>query len=367
MKRSLIIAVLFAIAVIVWIASGMIGGGAEAPEATKEPASLGGDTALAEVRVRQQTALPHTTRLLLRGQTEAERSATLRSETFGRVIEVLVDDGERVQEGALLIRILDQERSAALEEAKALLEQRRIELAASSKLSESGYRAETQVAAARAAYRTAQAQVEQAQAAVDRLTILAPFDGLLDERMVEVGDYLDVGDNVAKLLDLDPMILTAEVSERNVGKLRLGDQASATLITGQRVTGNISHISASAKASTRTYRVELQVDNPDMAIPDGMSAELDLPLDKVMAHLISPAILTLREDGAVGVKLIGPNNVVVFHPVEILENTEEGLWVTGMPDQVVLITVGQEFVTEGETVKPVDERSVQQQQTEQTS
>lgn len=367
MKRSLIIAALFGLGAVAWILSGVIGSGAQEPEVTKKPASLAEDSAPAQVRVRQQTALPHTTHLLLRGQTEAERSIVLRAETFGRVVEVLADDGERVQEAELLIRIADNERSAALEEAKALLEQRRIELNASSKLSESGYRAETQVAAARAAYRTAQAQVEQAQAAVDRLTLLAPFDGVLDERMVELGDYLDVGDSVARLLDLDPLIVTAQVSERNVGKLKLGDQASATLITGQRVTGNISYIASAAQDATRTFRIEMEVDNPDLAFPGGMSAELDLPLEKVRAHLISPAILSLREDGTLGVKLVGPNNVVIFNPVEILENTDEGIWVTGLPETVTLITVGQEFVIEGETVEPVDERSVQQKQPELSS
>ncbi|MEX0923168.1 MAG: efflux RND transporter periplasmic adaptor subunit [Rhodovibrionaceae bacterium] len=364
MKRSLIIAVLFALAAVAWILSGVLGSGAEEPNIEKRPAALAEDRAPAQVRVRQQTALPHTTHLLLRGQTQAERSTVLRAETFGRVVEVLVRDGETVEEGQLLIRIADSERTAQLEEAQALLEQRRIELNASSKLSESGYRAETQVAAARAAYRTAQAQVEQAQAAVDRLTLLAPFSGIVDERMVEVGEYLDVGDSVARLLDLDPLIVTAQVSERNVGNLKLGDQATATLITGQKVTGNISHISAAAQEATRTYRIEMEVDNPGSTFPAGMSAELDLPLEKVTAHLISPAILSLREDGAIGVKLVGPNNVVVFHPVEILENTSEGLWVTGLPETVTLITVGQEFVIEGETVQPVDEESVQQQQPE---
>lgn len=367
MKRSLIIAIVFAVAATAWILSGVLGSGAEEPETTKPPASLSGQEAPAKVRVRQQTALPHTTHLLLRGQTEAEREVSLRSETFGRVVEVLVEEGQRVQQGGVLVRIADNERKAQLEEAKALLEQRRVELNASSKLSKQGYRSETEVAGARAVYQAAQAQVEQAQVAVDRLTIAAPFDGVVDERMVESGDYLDTGEAVARLLDLDPLILSAHVSERNVGKLKVGDPASATLVTGEEVTGRISYISAAAKPETRTYRVEMEVPNPNLVFPSGMSAELDLPLEKVTAHLISPAILSLREDGTVGVKILGPDDVVVFVPVEILENTNEGLWVGGLPDRVTLITVGQEFVIEGETVQPIAEEAVQQQQPELSS
>lgn len=364
MKRSLIIAVVFAFAAAAWILSGVIGSGAEQPEMTKSPAVMNGKQNPPDVRVREQTALPHTTRLLLRGQTEAERSVELRAETFGRVVEVLVEEGERVAEGDVLVRIADNERKAQLEEAEALLEQRRIELNASSKLSEKGYRAETQVAAARAAYQAAQAQVEQAQVAVDRLTVLAPFGGVVEERMVEVGDYLDVGDSVAMLLDLDPMILTAQASERNVGKIKVGDPASAVLITGEEVTGRLSYVASAADPATRTFRIEMEVDNPGLAFPGGMSAELDLALEKVTAHLISPAILSLREDGTIGVKIIGPDNTVVFNPVEILENTNEGIWVTGLPETATIITVGQEFVVEGETVNPIDEESVQQQQPE---
>lgn len=364
MKRSLIIAAVFALAAIAWILSGIIGNGAEQPEMTKQPAALTGEENPPDVRVREQTALPHTTRLLLRGQTEAERSVELRAETFGRVVEVLVEDGERVAEGDLLVRIADNERKAQLEEAKALLEQRRIELSASSKLSEKGYRAETQVAAARAAYQAAQAQVEQAQVAVGRLAVEAPFAGVVEERMVEVGDYLDVGDSVAMMLDLDPLTITAQASERNVGNIHVGDSASAVLITGEEVTGRISYVASAANQATRTFRIEMEVDNPDLAFPGGMSAELELQLEKVTAHLISPAILSLREDGTVGVKIIGPDNTVVFNPVEILENTNEGIWVTGLPDKATIITVGQEFVIEGEAVNPISEQKVQQQQPE---
>ena len=366
MKRSLIIAVLFAVAAVAWILSGVIGS-AEQPEVEKKPASLATERAPAEVRVRQQTALPHTTHLLLRGQTEAERTVNLRAETYGRVVEVLAEEGQRVEEGEVLVRIADNERRAQLEEARALLEQRRIELNASSKLSQQGYRSDTEVAASRAAYQTAQAQVEQAQVAIDRLTVVAPFSGIIEERMVEVGDYLDVGDPVASLIDLDPLKVSAQASERNVGKIKVGDSASAILITGQEVTGRISFVATSANPATRTYRVEMDVANPDFAFPDGMSAELDLPLEQVTAHLISPAILSLREDGTVGVKIVGPNNTVIFNPVEIMESSTEGIWVTGLPEQATIITVGQEFVIEGEKVNPVDEEAVQQRQPELSS
>ena len=366
MKRSLIIAAVFAVAAAAWILSGVIGS-AQQPEVQKKPASLAAERDPADVRVREQTALPHTTNLLLRGQTEAKRTVDLRSETFGRVIEVMAKEGARVEEGEVLVRIADNERKAQLEEAKALLEQRRVELNASSKLSQQGYRSQTEVAGARAAYQAAQAQVEQAQVAVDRLTVVAPFSGIVEERMVEVGDYLDVGDPVARLIDLDPLTVSAQASERNVGKIKVGDPASAVLITGQEVTGKISFVASSANPATRTYRVEMEVANPHLAFPDGMSAELDLPLEQVTAHKISPAILSLREDGTVGVKIVGPNNTVVFNPVEILESTPDGIWVTGLPDQVTIITVGQEFVIEGETVNPISENAVQQQQPELSS
>ena len=88
---------------------------------------------------------------------------------------------------------------------------------------------------------------------------------------------------------------------------------------------------------------------------DGISAELHLPLGRRQAHLVSPAILTLTDRGVVGVMLLEAGDSARFHPVEIIDQTPEGLWLGGLPERITVITVGQEFVTDGQRVRSVDE------------
>jgi multidrug efflux system membrane fusion protein len=130
------------------------------------------------------------------------------------------------------------------------------------------------------------------------------------------------------------------------------------LIGGAEFPGKIRYLAAEADATTRTFRIEVEIANPDAAIPDGVTAEIRLPLEQLAAHRVSPAILTLTDDGVVGVKALGPGNRVVFHPVRIIGDGPDGVWLRGLPSQITLIIVGQEFVAEGQVVRPIDEATL---------
>src|SRR5262249_19780329 len=185
--------------------------------------------------------------------------------------------------------------------------------------------------------------------------IHAPFAGVGEERRVEIGDFTDMGDKIARIVDLDPVLVVAQVSERDVDKIRVGMPGSARLVTGETVNGKVRFVGSAADAKTRTFRVELEVPNPPRAIVQGVSAELHLPVADLPAHRVSPAILTLAENGDVGVKTIGPGNTVEFHAVTIVATGADGVWLAGLPPTVTFITVGQDFVTAGQKVEPVPE------------
>ncbi len=359
MKRSVIFAGALAGAAIGWLISGQLGETGSAPEAQKPPADL---TALDEapaVRVRPSTAQSHAVIDLLRGRTEANRLVEVKSETDGRIIELAVEDGTQVKEGEVIARLSPGDRPARLAEAKALLAQRKIEYEADQKLSKKGFRAETQVAATEASLEAAEAAVKIAEVEFAYTRIEAPFDGVVDRRMVELGDFVDRGDSIAQLVELDPILIVTQVNERDVQRLALGAPGTARLMTGTTVEGHIRHISAIADEATRTFRVELEVPNPDGAISDGMTAEIALPLSRVQAHMVSPAILTLSDSGLIGVKAVDENDRVVFHPVSIVDTDNDGVWITGLPTTVTIITVGQEYVGDGEEVRPIPETAIQ--------
>lgn len=360
MKRSIVFAVVLAAGAAAWVASGQLGESGAQPQPQKPPADLGALDEAPAVRVRPSNAQSHAVIDLLRGRSEANRLVEIKSETDGRITELSVADGQAVETGAVIAQLSAGDRPARLAEAKALLAQRRIEYEAARKLSEKGFRAETQLAAAEAALEAAAAAVKIAEVELSYTRIRAPFDGIVDERLVELGDYVDRGDAIARLVELDPMLIVTQVNERDVRRLAVGAPGRARLITGETVEGRIRHIAAVADEATRTFRVELEVPNPDGLISAGMTAEIALPLSQVEAHVVSPAILTLSDRGEVGVKAVDQDERVVFHPVAIVDTDQDGIWVTGLPAEVTLITVGQEYVSAGEKVRPVSEETIEQ-------
>ncbi len=357
-KGSYIAAVVVAVAVAGWIVSGQLGSDDRSAQAQKPPAELGARERVTQVRVRAQKAEPYTAGVVLRGQTEALRSVDVKAETFGQIEQLKIKRGDRVTKGQVIVQLDPESRPANLTEAKALREQRRLEYEAASRLKEKGFRAETQFAAARAALDAAEAVVQRAQVELSNTSIRAPFEGIVDERMIELGDFVEKGDSIVRIVDLDPILIVGEVSERQIDRIRVDTIGQAKLISGTEVAGRVRFVSSMANEQTRTFRVELEVQNPDGAIPDGVSAELRLPLDEVMAHLVSPAILTLNDKGVVGVMTLEPGDRVRFRPVELIDSTPEGLWLGSLPDESTFVTVGQEFVKDGQQVKPVEDKGL---------
>lgn len=282
----------------------------------------------------------------------------VKAETHGRIVELLIERGARVERDQTIARLAPEDRPARLTEAEALYEQRRIEYLAAESLSKKGFRAETQLAGAKAAMEAAAAAVRTAKVDLANTEIRAPFDGLVDDRMTDRGDFVEKGDVIARIIDLDPILVVARVSERDVGRLEPGIDGRARLVTGREVTGRLRFVGAMADPATRTFRVELEVANPAGRIPDGITAELRIPLEQDMAHLVSPAILTLTDEGVIGVKTVEADGTVGFHPVRILDSSPRGMWLAGLPEQVTFITVGQEFVTVGQRVRAVEEQSL---------
>lgn len=357
LNRSYLIAALLAVGVTAWVASGSLGEDRREPEVTKPPVDLDALRETTRVRVAASSAAPRLIELSLTGHTEAVRAVDVKAETFGQIEELLVEKGEKVEAGELIARIDARDRQARLDEAQALLRQRQIEFEAARKLNERGFRAETQLAESRARLDAAQASVEAAEVALQDLRIVAPFEGVLDDRTMDLGAYVDTGDSLARVVDLDPVLVIAPANERDVRHLRVGEPGSAVLATGQEIWGRIRFVASEANSQTRTFRIELEVDNPDGEVPAGMTAIMRLPVERIMAHQITPAILTLSDEGVLGLRTVVENNdddpetgMVRFVPVTIVEDTSEGLFVTGLPDEVTLITVGQEFVKDGETV-----------------
>lgn len=352
MRRSVWIAAGILLAATGWMASGQIGNAENA--ATRADTTLPPPDALVSVRTADIAAQDYTRTVVIRGRTEADRVVDISSEIDARVVAVHVEKGDTVQEGDLLVELAIDDRQAQVEMARAVIRQRTIEAEAATRLAEKGFRAETQLAEAEAQLEDARHQERLAQVNLRNTKIRAPFDGVVENRMAEIGAFMQKGSEAISLIDRDPMLVIGQVGERDVNTLKVGDTGTARLADGTELTGTIGFIGAVADPETRTFLVELEVPNPEGLIRDGLTAEMALPVSTARAHFISPAVLVLDDAGALGVRLVDGADTVRFAPITVIGTSADGMWVGGLPADARLIVVGQEYVVDGQKVRPVD-------------
>jgi len=350
--RPIWIVLVIVVVLAAWLASGMVGNtdqsAAEAaPKADKaEPVS---------VAVRTSTAESVWREVELNGRTAPDRAVTLRAQTAGRIESVQARRGARVNANDVLARIAVDDRSASRNEARAVVEQRRLQYEAVRKMSEKGYQTRTDLAQAKSDLEAAQAQLAEIQQDIDNTVIRAPFAGVLETRPVEIGDYVGVGDEIARVIQQDPFVVRGDLAEKDVAFVEPGQRGRARLIDGRTVDGTVRYVATEADEATRTYPVELEVDNPSGRLVSGASAKLILPLEEVEAHDVAADLLTLNEAGDMGIKTIGEDERVAFHTADIVKSDDERLWLGGLPETVRLITTGQGFVRAGDPVRIADD------------
>ncbi len=304
-----------------------------------------------KVVVRDITASQRPGVLTLRGRSEAARTVSVRAETAGAVAEAPAQEGSLVKKDDVLCRLSVQARQANLDQARANRQARKLEWEAAKALERKGHRSANQTASAKAAYDAAYAAVRQAEVELSNINIRAPFDGIFERRNAEIGDYLTPGQSCGVVAELNPLIIVSNVSEQDVAKVHLGMPGSATLASGQSLTGTIRYVDPIADSMTRTFRSELKGENPDGELRAGMAGNPRLEGDAVPAQHIPTDTMVLDDNGVLGVRVVGENRKVRFYPVQIIEDEGDGVWVSGLPDQVRLIVEGQDFVSTGSPVE----------------
>ncbi len=294
-------------------------------------------------------AQPVQSGLLLRGQTEAARRVDMRSETSGRVVSEPLRRGTSVEAGQILCQLDPGTLESQLAEAKARQTEAESNANVATQLAERGFGAENSAISATASLEAAKARVLSVERMMDQLVIHAPFAGILESDTTEIGSLLQPGGLCATVIALDKIKLVGYVPEMDVIALEVGQRAGARLISGRQVVGQVTFISRSADPLTRTFRLEVTVDNADQSISDGQTAEIVIETAGEIAHLLPQHVLTLDNDGTLGVR-IAVDGVARFVPVKIIRDALDGFWLSGLPDAVDVIVVGQEYVTDGRVI-----------------
>jgi len=358
MRKNLLSASLIAVFLSVWLLSGLLFGerGAETHSTLDQLSSnenAAAETPPARVRAQLSQAQLRTRYLVLRGRTESKRTVEVKAEISGKVVSRPLERGTVVSRGDVLCELAIDDREASVAEAKAALNEATIEYEGSLKLKEQGLQSQTAIAGASARLEASRAQLRRMELNLERTRISAPFDGVVERLQMNVGDYAAPGAVCSTLIDLDPMLVTADVTEAEVNELSTGSAVTGTTSTGLQVNGNLTFIGKQSDPVTRTYPIEITVANSDYRLRSGLTATAQIALGEVSSHLVSPALFTLNDRGELGLRTVEEGNRVGFHSVTVIEDSAEGVWVTGLPASIALITVGQEYVLAGETIDPM--------------
>lgn len=358
MSKNIVSASIVVAVLVLWMGSGAFVSDTqatqrEAREGLTPERSQSDNKGPSRVRVAVTTAEARTRSVVLRGRTETKRAVEVTAEIAGQVVSRPVERGMQVTRGQLLCEIAVDDREVAVQEARAGFEQARIEHAGNLKLAKQGLLSEVTIATSEAHQEAARAHLQRQELNLERTRITAPFDGVVENLHLHAGDYAMPGASCATLIDLDPMLVIAHVTESEVENLRPGSLVSGSTRMGREIRGELSFIGKQSDPVTRTYPVEITVANSDYSLRSGLTVNLRAAVGQVKAHRVAPSLLTLGDDGSMGIRTLDSANRVVFNTVEIVEDGPAGLWVTGLPDTVNLITVGQEYVTAGERVEPV--------------
>lgn len=363
LNRGHLLALLLIVILASWLAYGL----STETDDYVNPRPLVVDDGLRNVQVERMQGTLIERSISISGKTAANRSVELRSEIRSKVKAVHKEKGERVKKGDLIVELDARDWPARVAQAKASLRQYQLEFESAQKLVKKGLFNEAQLAQAETALANAKADLTNARLNYNASRITAPFDGIVDQRYVELGDFVKDNTQIVKVLDFSPYLVTGHVAEKDASFINIGDQAKAVLITGDEVEGRVRFIAAEADAQTRTFPIEMEILNPGGSMTSGLTAKIQIAQPKQFAHEVSPALLILDQQGHLGLKAIDEANKVIFKAIDILKAENSGIWITGLEEEAKIITVGQGFVDYGEEVSPVYKTDLEAEDAEPTT
>ena len=358
MRSTYLWAAGIAVLLLAWLASGQLN---QEPvvfdpsiaERNEQDLNQLNDQTPTRVRVVQSQAQLKTRYASVRGKTQNKRTVQVSTEIQGRVVNRAVERGQSVAANQLLCRLSVDDRQAALVESQQRVNQAKIDYDGAKQLRAKGYNSESAIAAAKANLASARAELKRRDLALRKTEIRAPFAGFIEDVHLEIGDYAQPGTACATLVDLNPMLLVGRVSELVVLNIETGNEAIGELADRSQVRGPITFVGQQDDPATRTYAIEVELDNESGKLRSGMTTQIRIPVEEAFAHKISPALFSLDNEGGYGVRVVNNDDRVEFYSVTIVAEDEDGVWVSGLPNTSNIIIVGQELVISGERVDPV--------------
>ncbi|MAI29710.1 MAG: hypothetical protein CMP38_05840 [Rickettsiales bacterium] len=294
------------------------------------------------------------------GFTEASRIVILKSQIEGKISSKFFEKGKPYKAGTQLILIDPEDKIAKLKEMEALLNQRKKEYEVAENLFKKGFRSEVKLSESRTNFEKALALYEKSQVKLNNTKIFVPFDSIVEDSYVELGDYLKNGDPIAKVVDLDPIFITINITENEIDQIKK-DQVASVKISDNLYEGKVNYVSRTADKLTRNFKVQIKLSNENNDIISGLSSEIKIGTKTESAFFISSSLISLDAQGILGIKVI-LNEKVSFLPIEVLSDVGNGYWIKlkkNFAEDILIITQGSEYVTDGDLISFKFEENVQ--------
>ncbi|GHD44221.1 membrane fusion protein, multidrug efflux system [Marinobacter persicus] len=347
---SLGLSFLVILALVLWLATGDIHQARDQAPAEPEAAAV----ELPRVQVQSLEARVYQPTIRLQGQLQPWRTVDISARASGTVEQLHVSLGQTVEAGERLLTLSTDGRDTVVERWQASVRKLEADLAAARRLRTNNLAAENEILGLQSDLSAARAELTAARLTLEHLQPEAPFTGTINRRDVDPGTLVQVGSPLFELVQIERLKATAQVPQQQVRRVALGQAVDVRLLDGRQLAGEVRFVASAADPQTRSFELEVVVDNPEGLRVAGGSASLRILLPEQPATFISPAFLALDEQGRPGVKHVNADNRVVFTQVNLLSVGTDGAWVTGLPDEIRLITRGAGFVAEGERVEPVE-------------
>lgn len=348
-KTSILTAILILAITSIWIASGQFEPNLD--ESNNEEVQVNEET-IKKINVRTKNSLAEEINksIIIQGQTNANKIINIKSETQGKIVKINDKIGKKIKKGELLFKISEKDLIINLDERKSKFKEMEIKYNAEKNLFQKGLSSEAKLAVAKSNLETAKSNYEFIKNEIDKTNIFSPFDGILTSEHLEIGEYVQPGTIIGNIVELDPILVIGYASEKQLKNLKINSKAIVKTSLNEKYEGVITYISPIAEKGTRTFKIEIKISNTDLIIKDGLTASIEIQGEKILAHKISPSILTLKDNGEVGIKIVNNNNFVEFYQINVVSDTNEGMWISGIPNNSNIIVVGQEYASVGEEV-----------------
>ena len=359
MKKSIILAILIFLVTVIWLISGQLdnvnavdGELSISSENLKiEPITKVGKNNIIKVESKKYYAQQIDQSIIIQGQTTYNKKIDVKAETIGNITKIYFKRGDKVKKGQPLIEISKEDRFELINSSKELIKLYEIEYSSTKQLIIKGLSSKSKLGLAAYNLANAKSQLKNIKLDMDNTSIVSPFNGIITNKNVEITDYVTPGNILLTIVNLDPIKVQGYLSELDINKVNIETEATIENSNGNKKNGRIVFISPLAETATRTFEIEIEADNSDLTFKSGITTSIIIKGTKLLAHKIPPSILTLQDDGTIGVKTLNDKNVVVFYPIQKVMDTIDGMWVSGLPNDVNLIISGQEYVSAGQIIE----------------